>query len=365
MNRDRSIVAMISLAALLTSSALPVFSQERKPAPEWTQKVPAPESLPKEPSGDVMVFRRDKLQDPGHPADDVFFFVNAELGFDGKVVKGAPYSAEAVTESTQTLGDGNRIVNKSSAAIYRDSEGRTRREQTLRQLGPFAVDGDPPQTIAISDPVAGVSYMLEPRSKVARKTSPMRFNFKLKAPADVQKATTSEDEKPAAEPGKIETVMIAKEARAAEVSGVLSTRVHGEAGLMKAPIGVGDGAGFAMEFHGVDKKNAKKESLGEQLFDGVKAEGTRTTITIPAGEIGNERAIEMIMERWYSSELQTVVMTRHSDPRFGETVYKLVNINRSEPAKYLFEVPADYTVKEPAAPGAPVHVRTRKPPVEE
>jgi hypothetical protein len=194
----------------------------------------------------------------------------------------------------------------------------------------------------------------------------MRFNFKLKAPADLGKALTSEDEKAAPEGGKIETVMVTKEARAAEVSGgVMAARVHGEASLMKSPMGVGDGGGFVMEFHGADKKNAKKESLGEQLFDGVKAEGTRTTITIPAGEIGNERPIEMIMERWYSPELQTVVMTRHSDPRFGETVYKLININRNEPARSLFEVPADYTVKEPAAPGAPVHVRTRKPPIEE
>ncbi|HYP02228.1 MAG TPA: hypothetical protein VER76_18700, partial [Pyrinomonadaceae bacterium] len=50
--------------------------------------------------------------------------------------------------------------------------------------------------------------------------------------------------------------------------------------------------------------------------------------------------------RWYSPELQTVVMTRHSDPRFGETSYRLTNINRGEPARTLFEVPSDYTVKE-------------------
>lgn len=368
MKRDRSIVAMISLAALLTSSALPVFSQERKPAPEWTQKAPSPDAtLPKEPSGDVMVFRQERLQDPGvgQPADNVFYFVNSEMSFDGKVVKGAPYSAEAVTESTQTLGDGNRIVNKSSASIYRDSEGRTRREQTLRALGPFATGGDPPQTISISDPVAGVSYMLDVRSKVARKTSPMRFNFTLKAPADLGKAVTSEDEKSAPESGKIETVVVTKEARAAEVSGVLTARVHGEPGMMKAPMGIGAGAGVVMEFHGAKKENAKKESLGEQLFDGVKAEGTRTTVTIPAGEVGNERPIEMIMERWYSPELQTVVMTRHSDPRFGETVYKLININRTEPARSLFEIPGDYTIKETPPPPAPTHMRMRKPPVEE
>ncbi len=101
------------------------------------------------------------------------------MSFDGKLVKGAPYSAEAITESTQTLSDGNRIVNKSTASIYRDSEGRTRREQSLRAIGPFANDGKPSQVIHISDPVAAVSYMLDPRAQVARKMPPMRFKFRL------------------------------------------------------------------------------------------------------------------------------------------------------------------------------------------
>jgi hypothetical protein len=92
--------------------------------------------------------------------------------------------------------------------------------------------------------------------------------------------------------------------------------------------------------------NEVKEQLGKQNIEGVEAEGTRTTVTIPAGEIGNERPIEIVSERWYSPELQLVVMTRHSDPRFGETTYKLTNINRTEPAKSLFEVPSDYTIKE-------------------
>jgi hypothetical protein len=92
--------------------------------------------------------------------------------------------------------------------------------------------------------------------------------------------------------------------------------------------------------------NEVKEQLGKQIIEGVEAEGTRTTVTIPAGDIGNERPIEIVSERWYSPELQLVVMTRHSDPRFGETTYKLTNINRSEPAKTLFEVPSDYTIKE-------------------
>jgi hypothetical protein len=100
------------------------------------------------------------------------------------------------------------------------------------------------------------------------------------------------------------------------------------------------------------------------VFDGVEAEGTRTTLTIPAGEIGNERAIEVVNERWYSPELQMVVMSRHSDPRSGETIYRLTNITRDEPAKSFFEVPGGYTIKEgmpgPPASGA-VQMRIRKP----
>jgi hypothetical protein len=110
--------------------------------------------------------------------------------------------------------------------------------------------------------------------------------------------------------------------------------------------------------------NAVKESLGKQNIEGVEAEGTRTTVTIPAGEIGNERPIEIVSERWYSPELQLVVMTRNSDPRSGETTYRLTNISRTEPAKSLFEVPADYTVKEgkPLPPGiAPLPAKVRRP----
>jgi hypothetical protein len=91
-------------------------------------------------------------------------------------------------------------------------------------------------------------------------------------------------------------------------------------------------------------KNVQKESLGTQMIEGVQAEGTRTTMTIPAGAIGNDLPIKIVSERWYSPELQTVVMSKHSDPRMGDTVYRLTGINRSEPARALFEAPSDYTV---------------------
>jgi TonB family protein len=110
----------------------------------------------------------------------------------------------------------------------------------------------------------------------------------------------------------------------------------------------GGEGGMVFQWQGAREENAKNESLGKQSIEGVEAEGTRKTVEIPAGEIGNERPIEIVFERWYSPELQVVVMTRHSDPRFGETTYRLMNINRTEPARELFEVPADYTLQGPS-----------------
>jgi len=78
----------------------------------------------------------------------------------------------------------------------------------------------------------------------------------------------------------------------------------------------------------------------------VNAEGTRTARTIPAGEMGNEKPITIVSERWYSTDLQMDVRSTHSDPRFGDTTYTLTNIQRSEPDASLFVVPSDYTVKQ-------------------
>jgi hypothetical protein len=90
--------------------------------------------------------------------------------------------------------------------------------------------------------------------------------------------------------------------------------------------------------------DSKTEQLGNMYIEGVQAQGTRTTITIPAGDIGNDRPINIVDEQWYSPDLQMTIMTKHSDPRSGETSFALKNINRSNPPPTLFEVPSDYTV---------------------
>jgi hypothetical protein len=98
--------------------------------------------------------------------------------------------------------------------------------------------------------------------------------------------------------------------------------------------------------------NFKTESLGRQTIEGVQAEGRRTTMTIPAGQAGNELPIHIVSENWYSTDLQTTVLSRHSDPRNGETVTRLLNFSRAEPSHALFEAPVDYKLTE-SAPGMP------------
>jgi hypothetical protein len=237
----------------------------------------------------------------------------------GKTVKGAPYSAQAVNETVQVLADGNRIKRTNSTVLYRDSQGRERREEAVGSDGV-------PRSILISDPSEGVSYMLEPRSKVARKAN------------------------------QIKTMSIVGDGRGGAGVGVGVGVGRGEGAVIVADhmetqtlsfstAGSGPDT-FVFSTQEVSSSKAKTDQLGTRVIEGVSAEGTRTTLTIPAGQIGNEQDIVTVNERWYSPELHVVVMSTRSDPRTGTTTYKLTNVIRSEPSPTLFQVPPDYTVND-------------------
>ena len=104
--------------------------------------------------------------------------------------------------------------------------------------------------------------------------------------------------------------------------------------------GVAGGTAYYLADAAPAKDETTKEDLGQQTIEGVTATGTRTTTVIPAGAIGNEQPIRIVSEEWTSPELQVLVLTKHSDPRTGETSYRLTGVTRTEPAKSLFEVPA-------------------------
>jgi hypothetical protein len=242
------------------------------------------------------------------PQTDETFKVLASQFVSVKVVKGAPYSATAITETIQTLSDGNQIIRKNESKLYRDSEGRTRMERTLETIGKWTAEGEAQPSIFINDPVAGVSYSINPRTHTA------------------YKSVTAQKEPPKKVPNDPELPELKKK---------LETLQQGN----------------------TRSGQRKTESLGNQTIEGVTAEGTRVTLTIPTGEIGNTLPLEIVDETWYSPELQITVMTKHRDPRSGETTYRLTDINHGEPDRSLFEVPADYTVSQPTL--------RRRPPKEE
>lgn len=249
---------------------------------------------------------------PPGPGRDMFYVRTFRLE-DNKVVTGAPYSAQATTDNTQALSDGNRIERKETAKVYRDSLGRTRREMTVSAIGPWS-SGTPTQIISISDPAAGVNYMLNVQQKKAYKMPP--------------------PPKPPAGPGGVQEMG----------SAMTTSRIFVAGGGMGMAAAGGPGVAFVEKDAALG--NRTQVSLGTQEIAGVVAQGTKTTETIPAGKIGNEKPIVITTERWYSPDLQTDVLVKHSDPRMGEVTYQLTDISREEPDASLFQVPPDYTVEE-------------------
>ncbi len=235
--------------------------------------------------------------EPGGPMGPRMEILGFEEMHPGKVVTGAPYSAVAVTETKQTLADGNVIDRKVQSNVYRDSQGRTRRETTFAGVGSVSASTEPHSMVMIYDPVAGTAYVLHANQKTAEQL-----------PAHPQGGKNANNL-----PDKLEA-RIAKE---------------------------------------VANGTLKKEDLGVQTINGVSAQGTRYTRTIPAGQIGNANVITIVSERWFSSDLQVVVKSVRNDPRFPQATYTLTSVQRTEPAASLFAVPSDYTVTQarPHGPG--------------
>jgi TonB family protein len=444
--------------------------------------------------------------------ESAFQFFSQEMSFDNRLVKGAPFSADILSETVQALPDGNRIVQRSEGRIYRDSQGRTRNERTYQMGG----SSEQRQVININDPVAGVSYGLDPETKIARKnfnnfgmapTSDLfltpPFNpdapsqqprgVSVGVPGGVSKGVTGGevlvkpqpiypataklinasgevqvsivigengrvveakaikghpalrsaaedaarkwvfkptllDGKPVKQPGTLTFVFMPPPpptsdppaasssaetpeklnvsggvlqgnaikrvqppyppvAKAARASGPVQVQITiSEAGeVIEASVISGhpllrDAAlqaarqwlfkptelsGVPVKVQGILTFNftlddeelsqaqvsrsaarytTKTEQLGKQMVEGVECEGTRVVTTLPAGAIGNERPIETVKETWYSPELQLMILSKRSDPRFGESTYRVTNIARYEPDAEHFQIPSDYTI---------------------
>jgi hypothetical protein len=276
----------------------------------------------------------------------------------GPTVKGAPYSAVEVSESNQVLADGTRIHNENQTNVYRDSEGRVRRET--------------PNQITIMDPVASVSYFLNPKTQTATKaTLSIPMVRRRVGPAGAEGGvgggfiaaggSTSENatfEVRSSKDGTtsvtvngnpVDPSTIRMETRSFSINGtpvdeqafaLAQDKMKVTMDKMNAELSVGAGSGGVLRSRITSP--GKTEALGKQMIEGVNSDGTRFSTTLDTGAVGNDRPIQMINERWYSSELQTVVMTKHSDPRTGEEIFRLTNISRTEPGADLFQIPANY-----------------------
>jgi hypothetical protein len=263
-------VVLVASAALLLSTA--AFAQD-----------PSSDSAPPPPPG------HGAMRGPGFGPGP--FRDRMELlgigGMHGKVITGAPFSAAATAETKQTLSDGTTISRTVQTNLFRDAQGRVRREVTMAAVGPLAASGTP-TFIMIQDPVAGAGYMLDPSRKVAHK---------------------------------------------------MPQHAHGGPGA--------DSPDAAHErTHRGDNANVTKESLGTQTINGVSAQGTRYTRTIPAGQVGNDKPLTIVKEEWYSPDLQIVVQSKRSDPFTGTATYTVTNIQRTAPNATLFSVPSGYTVSD-------------------
>lgn len=297
----------------------------------------------------------------------------------GRVVKNAPYSAQAVSERIQQLADGNQIERRTRSASYRDSAGRTRLEV-------LSEEGEP-RSVTISDPVANATWILNPRKRTAtRLPRPDTAALAARAAADASRSAadasraaadaaraSADTARNAAEAARARVEQLRREGKLPQVEQregpdgreIVVRRVERDAGGARETVRViqvpklADGAPdprFFAERIGPlvagaarDGKWASKavsRELGSRDFDGVKAEGRLRSYEIPAGEIGNRAPIVVADESWFAPELQMTVYAKHSDPRSGEFVYRLENLKRAEPEAALFTVPADYQVRD-------------------
>jgi hypothetical protein len=294
-------------AALLLSAAMgsAMAGWAQRPTAEG-QKDAGPQE--KHPSDVAILVQPDNESAEGQEAQQKVKLEIAARTLE--VVKSKPYSADTTTETVQTLADGNRIVHRTVSKFYRDSDGRTRREQTFGDVDP---EHPSPHEVKVfvDDPVSGLAFVLDPASKSADK---------------VHRSREFLDERNAADDGA--RIMIKPDSEEGE---------RGAAGPML--IKFRDKQLAEIED---DKRDVVKEDLGTRNIEGVDCNGTRTTTTIPAGAIGNEKPISIVRETWYAPAIAAVVESTTEDPRYGKTTYQLTNVQLSEPSRSLFEPPGDF-----------------------
>jgi hypothetical protein len=293
---------------------------------------------------------------------DTTRFAAGELSAE-RVVKGAPYCADAVHENVQWLPDPaggapNRIVHSQTSRLCRDAEGRTRQE----------VDRQGRRIVYLRDPVAREGWVLNPETKTATRlrslhgglhaaeaaidesawreyaermrewTRNFRFDLRNHAAQPPQAPPPPAPPTPPTPPTPALVGRADNETVVVRVDSPMRTIAAPPAVAWRAQAFAPRGAGTV-------------QPLPAKEIEGLRANGERTTWTIEAGRVGNEKPIQIVREVWTAPELMLTVSSRDFDPRSGEVNYRLQNLRRGEPDPALMRVPADYKAR-PGAKGA-------------
>jgi hypothetical protein len=287
------------IAPIAAALALPLALHAQEPV--LTLEVPAQEAKHQ---AEIAFF---KINGPGEgEGQEARQKVILDLGaVQSDVVKDKPYAAETSTETVQTLADGNRIVNRTVSKFYRDSQGRTRREQTFGNVD-LTNPGQHEVKVFINDPVSESAYVLDLGEKTARST--------VRSIKFLDESNSS---------GTPRRLMKISEDHASSDNGMPHPK------LPKLD----------------EQHDIVQEDLGKKVIEGVECSGKQQTITIPVGAVGNERPISIVTETWISPAIGAVVQSTTSDPRFGQTTYQLRNVQLGEQQRQLFEPPADYRIE--------------------
>lgn len=208
--------------------------------------------------------------------EGTIFLTVFDFGFGGGpffkgAVKGVPVTGEYATTTTHLRPDGTTSIKTTTNLIFRDRNGRIRQERG--------------NTVTITDPVAGVRYVLNTKERTAH-----RIMLKTRDPNAAPGESASD--------GQNTTTL------------------------------------------------KESKSLGRQRMDGVGVTGQEYISTIPAGsKLGNRDAVPVTYQVWRSEELQLPLMVRMQDALNGETSIRFKLLQKgTDPDKKLFAVPEGYRV---------------------
>jgi hypothetical protein len=317
---------------------------------------------------------------------DAMSQVAGDIG-GGRTVKGAPYCADAVHESVQWLPDGsggvgNRIVRQQTSRLCRDGEGRTRQE----------IERGGRKLVYLRDPVSRENWVLDTERKTARRLGTTalsthhegvdagamrdfaeRMREWARQMADRARGAAENGGWPVMPtpptppvppvPATPTTPAVPGVApAAASPAPVLISRSgdgapQTEVRVIRLPAGSQPAGDWAVPpppvqwraQHLAPRGAGAVTPLPAREIEGQRAHGERTTWTIEAGRVGNEKPIEITREVWTSPELMLTLSSRDFDPRSGEVSYRLKALKRGEPDATLMRVPADYS--KPGRPG--------------